>query len=343
MARAKNEYLNKQSLLREIHRSKMSWCYFPYSVTPYKKSKAYLQKYATFDYAVVMSKDGKPDKSILEDEAKLTIILNDKRRRIAKQNEVNKRNKLPTDDMVYTLDDLVIRINTYEHIPESTDLEPGKEYSKLSRLYHRVNFIPFKHYAKVDGKWEEVVISHYNRKGEFDPLCGQITDDLAKMYLLFAQKIAYLSKFRNYSYNEDFFAQGLVQLTKEGLRFDEAKVNVSKSKTLNPFAYLQQAIQNSFLKVLNEEAKVRNIRDDLLEDAGVLPSMTRQLKNEKNNESNVDTRQVVKKMDKDGNITGYYHPTTILDANKKVKQVYVLSQYPDRFEQPPNERSQKKT
>jgi hypothetical protein len=63
--------------------------------------------------------------------------------------------------------------------------------------------------------------------------------------------------------------QAILQLSQIGLQFDE-------SKSENPFAYYTAAVTNSFTRILNLEKKMQNIRDDLLEDAGLTPSSTRQ-------------------------------------------------------------------
>jgi hypothetical protein len=63
--------------------------------------------------------------------------------------------------------------------------------------------------------------------------------------------------------------QAILQLSHIGLQFDE-------SKSENPFAYYTAAVTNSFTRILNIEKKSQNIRDDLLEEAGLTPSLTRQ-------------------------------------------------------------------
>jgi hypothetical protein len=70
----------------------------------------------------------------------------------------------------------------------------------------------------------------------------------------------------------------LVQLAQIGLYFDE-------SKSLNPFAYYTTSLSNSFTGVLNSEKRTQNIRDDLLQDNGYLPSFTRQLNDEESQQN----------------------------------------------------------
>ena len=67
--------------------------------------------------------------------------------------------------------------------------------------------------------------------------------------------------------------QAILQLSQIGLQFDE-------SKSENPFAYYTAAVTNSFTRILNIEKKNQNIRDDMLEQEGLTPSMTRQYSQE---------------------------------------------------------------
>ncbi len=89
------------------------------------------------------------------------------------------------------------------------------------------------------------------------------------MYIKLSERYAQRSNWRGYTYVEEMRGQAVLQLSQIGLQFDE-------SKSENPFAYYTAAVTNSFTRVLNLEKKNQNIRDDLLEIAGLTPSLTRQ-------------------------------------------------------------------
>ena len=92
------------------------------------------------------------------------------------------------------------------------------------------------------------------------------------MFIKLCQRYGTRSNWRGYTYNDEMQGQALLQLSQIGLQFDE-------SKSQNPFAYYTATITNSFTRVLNMEKKNQNLRDDLLEQAGAMPSLTRQMKN----------------------------------------------------------------
>lgn len=71
------------------------------------------------------------------------------------------------------------------------------------------------------------------------------------------------------SYNDEMQGQAIIQLVQVGLQFDE-------SKSENPFSYYTSVITNSFTKILNNEKKQQNIRDDILVMNDKTPSYTRQ-------------------------------------------------------------------
>ncbi len=75
------------------------------------------------------------------------------------------------------------------------------------------------------------------------------------------------------TYNEEMRGQALLQLSQVGLQFNEAKSS-------NPFSYYTETINNSFTRVLNQEKKNQNIRDDLLIAHNAAPSFSKQYEHE---------------------------------------------------------------
>ena len=171
--------------------------------------------------------------------------------------------------------DVVIRIMTFEHIP----LAPGrKKTTKTTADSHeKVNFPPFQHWmVKEDGSLECVGKSHWKggvKTGKFSKDHGRITENLGKMYIKLSERYAQRSNWRGYTYIDEMKGQAILQLSQIGLQFDE-------SKSENPFAYYTAAVTNSFTRILNIEKKNQNIRDDMLEENGLTPSMTRQYSQE---------------------------------------------------------------
>jgi hypothetical protein len=107
------------------------------------------------------------------------------------------------------------------------------------------------------------------KSGKFSKDHGRITEELGKMFIKLSERYAQRSNWRGYTYIDEMRGQAILQLSQIGLQFDE-------SKSENPFAYYTAAVTNSFTRVLNLEKKSQNIRDDLLEEAGLTPSLTRQ-------------------------------------------------------------------
>jgi hypothetical protein len=171
--------------------------------------------------------------------------------------------------------DVVIRIMTFEHIP----LAPGrKKTTKTTADAHeKVNFPPYQHWKfDENDNLECVGKSHWKgglKSGKFCKDHGRITENLGKMYIKLSERYAQRSNWRGYTYIEEMKGQAILQLSQIGLQFDE-------SKSENPFAYYTAAVTNSFTRILNLEKKMQNIRDDLLEENGLTPSLTRQSKDE---------------------------------------------------------------
>jgi hypothetical protein len=149
----------------------------------------------------------------------------------------------------------------------------------LDPKHVRLNFPPFYHY-RLDANKQPYIVgkSHWQGDldhGEFSKDHGTMTRTLANMFIKLCERYATRSNWRGYTYNEEMRGQALLQLSQIGLQFDE-------SKSQNPFAYYTAAITNSFTRILNLEKKNQNIRDDMLEQAGLNPSWTRQNAGKKN-------------------------------------------------------------
>jgi len=115
-----------------------------------------------------------------------------------------------------------------------------------------------KHYLTKDELLGEVIKSKE---------VGVVSRELAKMFMLIADRYSRKYSFANYSYREDMVAYALVNLCANGLKFDPERSN-------NPFAFYTTAIYRSFLQYLAEEKKHRSIRDTLILEQGMSPSNT---------------------------------------------------------------------
>ena len=285
-------YLNNKDILKEIHESKNSYCYFT------KK------EYHRYDYIVDMPQEDLT--RALEHTTKPEVIKQAKETRAARLS-IEAGSKISPDDIATT--DLVFRVMTWDHIPVSpkqarkvnkkktakdiiefeddnedddeifADLEDVTTKDEVDDLVHvKVNFPPFQHY-KIDANNSLICVgkSHWVggvKTGHFSKDHGKITDKLARMYIMLCEKYAMKFNWRGYTYNDEMKASAILQLTYVGLRFNEAK-------SANPFAYYTAAITNSFCRVLNTEKRSQNIRDDILEMHGLNPSYSRQMQGSK--------------------------------------------------------------
>lgn len=131
-----------------------------------------------------------------------------------------------------------------------------------------------KNYLNNSSLLEHIKISQEKQRDnpELQP-AECLTPELTNMLMLLAEQYANKANWRNYTYNEDMKGDALVALIQGALKFDSEKYQ-------NPFGYYTQFVTNAFLTVLEQERKIRDGRDDILEKNGLNPSHTRQLKNE---------------------------------------------------------------
>jgi hypothetical protein len=259
MTEQKIKYLTNKDLLREIHLSKNTFCTFTDPI------------YADYDI-------------ILPNLAKINIrtIAEAKRNKAAKLSKqaheaaqkTGKKSSAKEHEIDYkkiSKHDLVFRIMTFEHIP----LAPGrkKTLKNTADSHDKVNFPPFQHW-KFDDNDNLICVGKSHWKGDlntgsFNKEHGQMTNNLARMFLKLCERYATRGNVRGYTYNDEMRGQAILQLTQIGLQFDE-------SKSDNPFAYYTAAVTNSFVRIINIEKRNQNIRDDILEMNGMNPSWTRQ-------------------------------------------------------------------
>ena len=256
-------YLNNKDILKEIHKSKSTFCSF---VDP---------AYAQYDI-ILPSVDKINIRTVAEakrNKAK-RLTLADYEAKKAQGIKV-KQSECEVDYTKMIKEELIFRVMTYDHIPE----EPGRKKNPktIADTKEKLNFPPFVHY-KFDDKGELVVVgkSHWEGgmdNGYFNKSGGKATNKLAMMWMKLCDRYATRGNVRGYTYNDEMRGQAILQLAQIGLQFDESKSN-------NPFAYYTAAVTNSFVRVINIEKRAQNIRDDILEMNNMNPSYTRQMKGE---------------------------------------------------------------
>jgi hypothetical protein len=256
----KIKYLTNKDLLREIHLSKNTYCSFTDPA------------YGEYDLIVTTL-----------DKLNIRTIADAKRNRASKMSKAAHEaavyaagKKMPAKEFEVDYrkvqkQDLVFRVMTFTHIP----LAPGrkKTLKNTADSHDKVNFPPFQHW-KYDENNNLICVgkSHWKGdldRGEFSKDHGQMTNDLARMFIKLCERYATRGNVRGYTYNDEMKGQAILQLTQIGLQFDE-------SKSDNPFAYYTAAVTNSFVRIINLEKRNQNIRDDILEMNGMNPSWTRQ-------------------------------------------------------------------
>lgn len=263
----KVKYLTNREFLSAIHESKVTFCEFDHA------------KYSMYDL-------------IVQDLSTVTVtMLQAAREKKFEQIKLEARKLAKTKtfegDLTLEqvpLEEVVVRLMTYAHIPVNTQIEPHKIKTTADR-HMKVNFPPFQHYVWENDAWRCVGRSHWH-KGEFCTTHGRMTNRLGAMFMKLADRYGTRGNWRGYSYVEEMKAQAVVQLAQVGLQFDE-------SRSLNPFSWATQVVYTSFLKVLNTEKKNQSIRDDLLIMSGNSPSHTRQLEDQLQQRKDMDAQPLV--------------------------------------------------
>jgi len=280
--KVRHNYLNNKDILKEIHKSKTTYCSYPNPLDA--------------DYDIILPDVSKINKkNIMQGRRNRAERLAKLAHEAATVDGVKRKLdefEIKLKDVPDT--DVVFRVMTWDHIPvddaksrkaaikaleEEEGAIPHSEYDDDdldlagNTKYVKCNFPPFQHF-RVDEEGEPVCVgkSHWKGdlvKGAFNRDHGKMTPKLANMFIKLCERYATRSNWRGYTYNDEMRSQALLQLSQIGLQFDEAK-------SQNPFAYYTAAITNSFTRVLNIEKRNQNLRDDILEMNNLTPSYTRQ-------------------------------------------------------------------
>jgi hypothetical protein len=267
----RQNYLNNKDMLKEIHKSKMSFCYS--LEDEYQRFDIIVEEYNDIFKPEVIQQARENRAAQLSSE-RYETAYNDwyENNRKAKDKPKQADTKVNPEDIPD--DELIFRVMTFEHVPE----EPGRKSKPKSTAdeHSKCNFPPFKHFKLIDNEMKEVVRSHWEGgldNGRFNTTHGKISNNLAKMFIKLCERYSMRSNWRGYTYVDEMRSHALLQLSQIGLQFNELK-------SQNPFAYYTAAVNNSFTRVLNLEKRNQNIRDDLLQNAGQMPSFSRQLDHE---------------------------------------------------------------
>lgn len=275
MTTPKVNYLTNKELLAEIHKSKNTYCYY---LDP---------KFRNYDYIVDSLESITP--ALIQEVQQMRAIKMMQASKAEQKAAGLKNHQIKVtqvDPLSIDPSELVWRVNTFEHIPE----EPGrvKNPRNESEKYVKLIFPPFKHYCIDDnGGFTEVGRSHWVGglgNGHFNQDHGKISHRLALMFMKLVDRYSQRANWRGYTYVDEMRGQALLQLSAVGLQFDE-------SRSDNPFAYYTVTVSNAFTRILNLEKRCQNIRDDILVQNGVTPSMTRQLQNEMDQKLAVEAKE----------------------------------------------------
>ncbi len=280
-SKIKYNYLNNKDILKEIHRSKNSYCSY---ISP---------ECADYD-VIIYSLDNINEATILQAKENRSNRL----AKLAYEKAADTGEKRRVDDFAIGAENipntsLVFRLMTWDHVPvvepKLADVDEDEEDIKTTEYeldmeipvskpptnvkYVKCNFPPFQHF-KLDDQNKPYCVgkSHWRgdlTTGHWSKDHGSMTKTLATMFIKLCERYATRANWRNYTYNDEMRSQALLQLSQIGLQFDEGK-------SQNPFAYYTATISNSFIRVLNIEKRNQNIRDDILEMNNLSPSYTRQ-------------------------------------------------------------------
>jgi hypothetical protein len=197
----KVKYLTNKDLLKEIHRSKNTYCSF----TAPEHSDYDLIVPSVEKINIRTIAEAKRNRaSRLSKQAHEAAVIAGGKKLPAKEFEIDYK-KIDKKDVVF-------RVMTFEHVP----LAPGrkKTLKNTADSHEKVNFPPFQHW-KFDTNDNLILVgkSHWKgdlKTGEFNKEHGKMTDNLARMFLKLCERYATRGNVRGYTYNDEMRGQAIL-------------------------------------------------------------------------------------------------------------------------------------
>ena len=302
--REKKNYVNNANLLAEIHKSKLTYCYYEeqkytdydiicsgYDMITPNQIDTFFKKNKNRDYVIVR---------VMTTEHVMPYIVSNKinlqelkfnpfkHYMISREDHQAVINSIDehcvdninilNDNIAKIKDDIKEnnrRIRFYKNKKE--EQAPYKEIrdaykNKILELNDRIKDINIPYSERILSYMKEVLRSHWKNgfdNGEFCISQGRLTNNLVRMIMLMVDKYGTSGNWSGYSYIEDMKCASLAHLCEVALKFEEL---ISK----NPFSYYTQAISMKFTAVVNQEKRQAGIKSDLLQMNGYRPTFEKQ-------------------------------------------------------------------
>ena len=304
----RRNYVNNASLLREIHNSKLTYCYYEeekYSdydiicdgydlITP-NQVESFFNKNKNRDYIIIRVMTSEHCLDVLKDnkinlqELKFSPFKHIKISREAHNKVINLIDpncfaniELLNQNISSLKDEIKENKNHIRFLKNDKDGQtPYKDSNiilkqKVDELKSRIKEIAKNYSHNIRNEAVEVLRSHWSggfENGHFDISKGKITNNLVQMIMLMVDQYGTSGNWAGYSYIEDMKSSALVHLVDVALKFEELKSD-------NPFAYYTQVIAMKFTATVNAEKQQAKIKSDLLQAKGYMPTYGEQAEND---------------------------------------------------------------
>lgn len=295
-------YVSNGDILREIHLSKMTYCYIEdekyrdydiiaddYSLITYNNVNTFFEEHPDRDYIIIRVMTTEHIADLMDEGKKLNLqtfkfapfkhfVLSKKTHKKFKPNnkEINavedlvnvilENKKLIRDLKAEKRAQKVIDLK-FDDTDIKTRIGGLKEENK--KFIEKIKEQAQKYSEFIKPNLKEVVRSHWThdnlKNGHFTLDEGNITLNLSTMMLKMINEVAKKPQWVKYTYLEDMKSSAFVHLYDVCLKFDESRSTMA-------FSYFTTNIINSFLEMLNKEKQEREINDMVLIQAGYKPS-----------------------------------------------------------------------